>query len=152
MILRFYESNEREPGAERFMLWERFLSDGPASSTLFLMTGTQCASNCKRNGVQICYITSWFARHLKGRLFYSLIQAEELPAIFDGCVLQAQLQQSTTRRQGYMRAVVRPSSPEESPTVKLLIPMAQDTLKAISQVGLMIGLSAATVRNLRSAV
>jgi hypothetical protein len=82
-----------------------------------------------------------------------LSSKEELAAIFDECVLPspAQLQQST--RQGYWsswRTVLTWGVAHDE--VKSLLPMAQDTLnlKAITQEGLMIGMSAATIWNLRS--
>ena len=76
-----------------------------------------------------------------------LSSEEELAAIFDECVLPAQLQQST--RAGYWsswKTVLTWGIAHDE--VKSLLLMAQDTLKAITQEGLMIGMSAASIRNL----
>jgi hypothetical protein len=80
-----------------------------------------------------------------------LSSKEELAAIFDECILPAQLQHST--RKGYWsswKTVLTWGVAHDE--VKSLLPMAQDTLKAITQEGLMIGMSAATIRNLWSAI
>jgi len=80
-----------------------------------------------------------------------LSSPRELAAIFDECVLPAQLQQST--RQGYWgswKTVLTWGVAHEE--VKSLLPMTQQTLKAITQEMLMVGCSAGTIRNLWSAI
>jgi hypothetical protein len=80
-----------------------------------------------------------------------LSTAAELAAIFNESVLPAQLQQST--RAGYWsswKTVLTWGVAHDE--VKLLLPMSQDTLKAITQECLMIGMSAGTIRNLWSAI
>jgi hypothetical protein len=80
-----------------------------------------------------------------------LSTAAELAAIFNESVLPAQLQQST--RAGYWsswKTVLTWGVAHDE--VKLPLPMSQDTLKAITQECLMIGMSAGTIRSLWSAI
>ena len=80
-----------------------------------------------------------------------LSTAAELAAIFNESVLPVQLQQST--RAGYWsswKTVLTWGVAHNE--AKLLLPMSQDTLKAITQECLTIGMSAGTIRNLWSAI
>lgn len=80
-----------------------------------------------------------------------LSSTEELAAIFDECVLPAQLQQST--RVGYWgswKTVLSWGIAHDE--VRSLLPMSLPVLKAITQEMLMLGSSAGTIRNLWSAI
>jgi hypothetical protein len=80
-----------------------------------------------------------------------LSSTEELAAIFDECVLPAQLQQST--RAGYWgswKTVLSWGIAHDE--VGSLLPMGLPVLKAITQEMLMLGSSAGTIRNLWSAI
>ncbi len=73
----------------------------------------------------------------------------ELAAIFDECVLPAQLQQSTRQGcWGSWKTVLTWGVEHEE--IKSLLPMTQQTLKAITQEMLMVG--KATIQNHRSAI
>jgi hypothetical protein len=74
-----------------------------------------------------------------------LSSASELAAIFDECVMPAQLQQSTrVNYWGSWKTVLTWGVAHEE--VKSLLPMTQETLKAITQEMRMVGCAAGTIR------
>ncbi len=80
-----------------------------------------------------------------------LSSAVELAAIFDECVMPAQLQQSSrVNYWGSWKTVLTWGVAHEE--VKSLLPMTQETLKAITQEMLMVGCAAGTIRNLWAAI
>jgi hypothetical protein len=88
-----------------------------------------------------------YPRHREGRLY----TPQQLTAVFEESVMPAALQPAT--RAGYFSAwkmVITWGVAHDE--VGQLLPMSQDTLKAITQEMLMVGCSAGTVRNMWSAV
>ena len=80
-----------------------------------------------------------------------LSEPADLTAIFNECMLPGQLQHPTRLAYwGSWRTVLTWAVAHGD--VKSLLPMSQDTLKAITQEALMVGLSAGTIRNLWSAI
>jgi hypothetical protein len=137
-VLPFYEGNRVEQGRECYML---SLGEGKLRH-LLQDTSPRTAVEAGDGHFPAVKAKSQVSR---------LSSASELAAIFDECVMPAQLQQSTrVNYWGSWKTVLTWGVAHEE--VKSLLPMTQETLKAITQEMLMVGCAAGTIRNLWSAI